>query len=72
MTPLQIAKQLRKLSKLMTTLGVAMDYYGGFGEIAQHGREMVGAGEIARGWARGIEAEHARRRLKEETHALCE
>lgn len=71
MTPLQIARQLRRLSKAMTALGVAMDYHGGFGEMAEHGRELVDAGGIALGWARGIEAEHARR-LREGAHALCE
>ncbi|MEN9358139.1 MAG: hypothetical protein RL695_2310 [Pseudomonadota bacterium] len=58
MTPLQIAKQLRKLSKAMIALGVAMEYHGGFGKIADRGRELAGAGDIARDWARAIEAEH--------------
>lgn len=58
MTPLQIAKQLRHLSKAMGTLGVAMDYYGGFSEIGQHGRELVNAGRIVKGWATSIKDEH--------------
>ena len=58
MTPLQIAKQLRRLSRAMVTLGVAMDYHGGFSEIGQHGRELVNAGLIAKGWATGIEDDH--------------
>lgn len=32
-----------------------MDYYGGFGEIGQHGREMISASQLALDWARGIE-----------------
>lgn len=65
MTPLQIAKQLRRLSKAMVTLGVAMDYHGGFGEIGQHGRELVNAGLIAKGWATGIEDEHRASRVSD-------
>lgn len=57
MTPLQIAKQLRRVSRAMVTLGVAMDYHGGFSEIGQHGRELVDAGLIAKEWAKGIEAD---------------
>lgn len=56
MTPLQIAKQLRRVSKAMVSLGVAMDYHGGFSELGQHGRELVNAGLIAKEWAKGIEA----------------
>ena len=69
MTPLQIAKQLRRLSTAMVTLGVAMDYHGGFGEVAEHGRELVGAGETCRNWARTIEREHAARRAVQEPAA---
>ena len=69
MTPLQIAKQLRRLSTAMVTLGVAMDYHGGFGEIAEHGRELAEAGEIAKDWARAIEREHAARRAVQEPAA---
>lgn len=58
MTPLQIAKHLRRLSKAMVTLGVAMDHHGGGREIGQHGRELINAGLIAKGWAVGIEDEH--------------
>lgn len=57
MTPLQIAKQLRRVAKAMVALGVAMDYHGGFSEIGRHGRELVNAGLIAKEWAKGIEAD---------------
>ena len=40
----------------METLGAAMDYYGGFiSTISDHGKEMIGAAQIARDWAAGIE-----------------
>lgn len=53
-----IIKELRYLSKRMISCGVAMDYYGGFAPyIAEHGRQMVGAGKIATEWADGWEAE---------------
>jgi hypothetical protein len=39
----------------MIDLGAEMDYFGGFGEIAGHGRDLVGAGHCAQSWADGIE-----------------
>lgn len=55
-TPANIAKRLRWLSHRMQSVGAEMEYYGGFGEIGEHGREMQGAASIALGWAKGIEA----------------
>lgn len=49
--------KLRRLSWLMNDTGAFLDFYGGFGEIGQHGREMIGASKIAAGWADGIEQE---------------
>jgi hypothetical protein len=40
----------------MQSVGAEMEYYGGFGEIGDHGREMQGAASIAFFWAKGIEA----------------
>lgn len=58
MTPAEIVARLRAVAVEMESLGAAMDYFGGFGgRMAQHGREMVGAAEIAREWADEIEAE---------------
>lgn len=54
--PASIAKRLRWLSHRMQSVGAEMEYYGGFGEIGDHGREMQGAAGIALGWAMGIEA----------------
>jgi hypothetical protein len=50
-----IVERLRKLSAEMIDLGAEMDYFGGFGEIAGHGRDLVGAGHCAQSWADGIE-----------------
>lgn len=49
----EIAKELRRVSQEMINLGGNMDYYAGLrdSEMAQHGREMVGAGYIAESWA---------------------
>ena len=55
-TPANIAKRLRWLSHRMQSVGAEMEYYGGFGEIGEHGREMQGAASIALGWAKGIGA----------------
>lgn len=57
-TQKDLVKQIRKVSEQMRDLGVNMDYYGGFGVIAQHGREMVGAANIAEGWAKELESEN--------------
>lgn len=57
MTPQQIIDALRELAVDMQALGATMDYYGGLGEVAQHGRELVRAGLIAWDWADGMEEE---------------
>lgn len=56
-TQTEIATRLRALAVEMDDIAVAMDYYGGFAEWAKHGREIAGAGGIARQWADEIEAE---------------
>ena len=38
----------------MLTIGEEMDYYGGFGEMGQHGREMISASQLALDWARNM------------------
>jgi hypothetical protein len=43
------------VSEIMRQVGADMDYYGGFGEIGNHGRMMVGASKMAKSWADGIE-----------------
>jgi hypothetical protein len=58
-TKMDIAARLRKLADEMDDIAVAMDYYGGFLEWARHGREIAGAGTIARQWAGEIEASNA-------------
>jgi len=50
-TPAEIAARLRTLAYEMDCIAVLMDYYGGFPEWAKHGREIAGAGAIARQWA---------------------
>ena len=51
------ARRLRSLSAQMQDTGAFLDFYGGFGEIGEHGREMIAASKIAAGWAYGIEKE---------------
>lgn len=58
--PTNIAARLRALSADMIALGVEMNYYGGLSEIAQYGKELIGAGHLAAEWARGIEAMNQR------------
>lgn len=52
-----LSRELYKVSWQMEKLGIKMDYYGGFGEMGKHGRELIGAAIVARGWADGIESE---------------
>ena len=57
-TPQEIAHRLRLLSEQMQDLGAAMEYTAGFdGAMAEHGKELLGAGLIANGWANAIEEE---------------
>ena len=57
-TPQEIANRLRLLSQQMQDLGAAMEYTAGFdGAMAEHGKELLGAGLIASGWAKAIEEE---------------
>ena len=55
-TPKEIAHRLRLLSQQMQDLGAAMEYTAGFdGAMAEHGKELLGAGLSASGWATAIE-----------------
>ena len=57
-TPQEIAHRLRLLSQQMQDLGAAMEYTAGFdGAMAEHGKELLGAGLIANSWATAIEEE---------------
>ena len=57
-TPQEIANRLRLLSQQMQDLGAAMEYTAGFdGAMAEQGKELLGAGLIASGWATAIENE---------------
>ena len=56
MTKIEIAREVRRVSREMIELGSRMDYYGGLdSEIVEHGREMLGAGLMAQRWADEIE-----------------
>ena len=58
-TPEVIAARLRMLADDMEYIAACMDYYGGFAEWSKHGREIAGAGEIARQWADEIDEHNA-------------
>lgn len=55
MTRIEIAERLRKLANEMEEVAVCLDCYGGLAEWSEHGREMAGAANIARGWADDLE-----------------
>lgn len=48
------AKRLKSLSKKMIDLGCDMEYYGGFGEMGTHGRELMRAGLMVEDWSKTI------------------
>ena len=52
-----IPDELDALAHQMRKIGAKMAYYGGFGEMGQHGIAMQGAANMARDWAKGIRRE---------------
>ena len=50
-TRAELSGDLVRLAVGMERAAVDMEYLGGFGELAAHGRELAGAALIARGWA---------------------
>lgn len=53
-TPQELAREIEITADAMQQTGERMVYFGGFGPIAAHGREMIGAAKIAQGWAKQI------------------
>ena len=54
-TPKEIARHLRLLAEQMQELGADMEYTAGFnGDMADRGRDMIGSGLLAYGWAETI------------------
>lgn len=56
-----IPDALDALAKQMIKVATKMEYFGGFSPISQHGREMLGAAKIAKGWAREIRKDRKKR-----------
>ncbi len=54
-TNAEIAERLRMLSIDMMSIGMAMQYVGGFGPLAKNGQMMADQAEIALSWAHEIE-----------------
>ena len=58
MTKQEISNELKELAEKMKTIGIAMDYYGGFNtEWAERGAELLGAGCQVDQWVEEIEEE---------------
>lgn len=55
--PLMIAARISAVARTMMEIGIDMEYYGGFSHWAQRGKEMFGAGLMAREWAQEIKNE---------------
>lgn len=59
MTPLTIADHLDQLAAQMVSVAVELDYYGGFDpEARRKSVELLGAADIARGWADALRCEN--------------
>ena len=50
----RMARRLARVGEDMRCLGADMDYYGGFGLIGVHGREMLGAAQMTKAWSSHI------------------
>ena len=50
MTPTQITEELRATSEIMRELAEKMQYFGGFGENGQRGRELYQIAAHVSGW----------------------
>lgn len=51
----RLVRRIKRVANEMRQLGAHMDYYGGFGEIGEHGREMLRAAACAKSWATALE-----------------
>ncbi len=56
-TPAIVVYRLRALAAQMRRVGADMDYLGGFGPMAEHGREMRDAADMADEWADELEGD---------------
>ena len=50
----RMARRLARVGEDLRCLGADMDYYGGFGLIGVHGREMLGAAQMTKAWSSHI------------------
>lgn len=50
-----MVRRIKRLAEEMRKVGADMDYYGGFGEIGKHGRELLGAAKVAKSWTKYME-----------------
>jgi hypothetical protein len=58
MTKQEIANELKELAEKMKSIGIAMDYFGGFNtEWAERGAELLGAGYQVDQWVEEIDEE---------------
>lgn len=51
----ELLRRLQECSDMMIELGVDMEYFGGLSDIAAHGKQLTGAGQIMKSWIKGIE-----------------
>ena len=58
----EIGPRLKELIDAMESVGGYMEFYGGFGEMGQHGRELLGAAKIARQWLTQMKKKHTKRK----------
>ena len=51
----RLVRRIKRVANEMRQLGAHMHYYGGFGEIGEHGREMLRAAACAKSLATALE-----------------
>lgn len=57
MTKDGLIEKMKALKEQMLDVAADMDFFGGFGEIRQHGLELAGAAGVLQTWIDGIESE---------------
>lgn len=71
MTKQEIANELKELAEKMKTIGIAMDYFGGFNtEWPERGAELLGAGCQIDQWVEEIDDEINNGQIQKQKYAV--
>lgn len=56
---LPTSEELEALYQHMIDIATRMDFYGGFSEVADHGRELICAAAVVGSWVDGMKEQEA-------------